>query len=246
MRRGWRLKKYLISSFDESYLAKFGVAWYASLRDIAKFDGVVMLIAFDMSGGGVALEALRSSGAAVVGVKSESDKRLQVLDLISEMQAHSEGTYAYFDIDGYFESSIDELYERRLPGKMHVTEGSLGFLCGDNRAWSIYRDYRKFERSCSLQASFNEFAWYNKNVVALDASWNCTESLRLPDGRKPKFFHYGRSKNLPGKISDLPFSYERKYPESFERWSNTISGRSLHDIKNIMVQKKVEPISDMG
>lgn len=240
------MKKYLISSFDESYFAKYGVAWYASLRDIAKFDGTVMLVAFDMEGGGVALNALRADGAAVVGVKSERDKRLQVLDLISEMQAHSEGTYAYFDIDGYFMSSIDELYERRLPGKMHVTEGSLGFLCGDNRAWSVYRDYRKFERFCSLQASFNDFVWYNKSVVALDGSWNCSDSLRIPEGKKPKFFHYGRAKSLPGRTCDMPFSYEVKHPESFARWADVISGRSSHDIKHIMVQRKIEPIPDMG
>lgn len=238
MRRRPRLKKYLVTAFDESYLAKFGVAWYASLRDVAKFDGVVMMVAFDMLGGGVPIEALKSSGAVVVGVKSQPDKRLQVLDMISELQAHGEGTYAYFDIDGYFNSSIDELYEKRLPGRLHVTEGSLGFLCGDNSAWSMYRDYRKFERSCQLKPSFVDFAQYNKRIVALDGSWNCTDSMRLPDGLVPKFFHYGRSKSLPQRTCDLPFSYEKKNPESFERWRKIISGHSLHDIKPVIIQRK--------
>ena len=48
MREGDKLNKFLVSSFDESYFVKYGVSWFASLKEIANFDGMVILLAFDI------------------------------------------------------------------------------------------------------------------------------------------------------------------------------------------------------
>ena len=248
MPKGDKLNQFLISSFDESYFYRYGVSWIASLKEISNFKGVVVLIAFDFKNQKI-IDVLKSNDLLVIQKDNVVEKREEVFDIISDLQEHSEGMYAYFDIDGYFDDNIQDLYDIDASDYLLVAgDSNMGFCAGKNDAWKFYKDYRKFENFLNFNRSLADFVEYNKHIVQIDYVWNCTEPNRIPIETKAKFVHYSYSiKQTADDIAEIEFSFQKKYPEHFNKWQNIFFGQAKPLLKNFLVRKKSnEPLFDMG
>jgi hypothetical protein len=239
LREGDKLNKFLVSSFDEAYFAKYGVSWFASLKEIANFDGMVILLAFDIENQKI-IDVLKSNNIVVLSKKNVTDKRREVFDTISELQAHSQGMFSYFDIDGYFNDDISDLFEIKTDEYlMFASDYNMGFCYGSNFGWQMYRDYRTFEKFFQFEHSISGFVNFNKRIAQIDNIWNCLEPNRLSSDVKPKFIHYNRSiKQVTDNISDLDFSFQKKYPDLYEKWQFEFYGHPKTTMKNFLVRKK--------
>ncbi len=239
MRKGDQLNKFLVSGFDENYFQRFGVSWFASLKEISKFDGIVVLLAFNVKNTKI-LEILKNNNVIVIHKENIQDKRLAIFDTISELQIHSQGKYAYFDIDGYFSDEINSLYEMETNDYLLIANAAnLGFCFGDNAAWNMFKDYRLFEKFFNFEHSSVDFLSLNKKISQIDSIWNCFEPYRLPEKTKIKFVHYSAAiKQTKNKFSEIDFSFENKYPEMYQKWNEIFYGHINPTIKNFLVRKQ--------
>ena len=242
------MNKFLISSFDEDYFARFGVSWFASLKEHANFDGVIILLAFDIKNQKI-IDVLKSNGVVVITKNNIENKRREAFDTIAELQNHSEGMYAYFDIDGYFDDDISNLYEIESGDNLLVaSDYNMGFCAGKNMGWRMYQDYRIFEKFFQFEHSLFDFVEFNKKIVQIDNVWNCLEPNRLSSEDKVKFVHYNHGiKKVTNDIAELDFSFQKKYPELHNKWQSIFYNQIKPSLKNFLVRKKPsESLSDLG
>jgi hypothetical protein len=214
------LNKFIFSCFTEDYFERFGAGWVGSLREISKFDGIIVFLSLGYKRQRV-MDALKANNITVLHEDDGANRRQIVFDKISDLQRHSPGVFAYMDFDGYFNGEINPMFEESNDGNLHMCENfSMGLVCGNNEAWNSYADYRKFENACGLMPSMNDFFSSNRKIAKLDSSWNCID-MDMDHVEKAKFIHYSTGlKQVPDGIESLELSFERRFPDYCAKWKS--------------------------
>jgi len=232
------LKKFIFSAFNSEYIDKYGASWIASLKEKSNFNGIVVLIALGYSCSKV-VDALKLEGITVINADDEEDRRKVVFDIIANLQKHSDGVYAYWDIDGYFNGDVNEIFDMCNDGNVHIANNSsLGFVCGNNQAWNIYSQYRDFENACGLKPSMYEFITQNHSVSLVDSCWNCL-AIDSASAIMSKFYHYPRIiRNTPDGMSRFDFYFDKTNQDMHDRWRHKIFGGLKPSMKRFIVNRK--------
>lgn len=232
------MNKFIFSCFTEEYFEKFGAGWIGSLRELSNFDGMVVLLSLGYKRQRV-MDALKTCNITVIHEEDRVNKRQIVFDKIADLQKHSPGCFAYIDFDGYFNGDINPLFEESNDGNLHICENlSMGLVCGNNKAWEAYGDYRKFENVCGLQPSMVDFLSNNSNMSKLDSSWNCL-NLDVEHVEKSKFIHYSSGiKKIPDGVDSLNLSFCQRNQDLYAKWKSIFFENQRPQIKLKMFGKK--------
>lgn len=232
------MNKFIFSSFTEEYFDRFGAGWVGSLREVSKFDGMVVLVSLGYKRQRV-LDILKSNDIAVLHEDDDDNRRQIVFGKIAELQKHSPGVFAYIDFDGYFNGDINPMFDESNDGNLHICENfSMGLVCGNNEAWNSYGDYRKFENVCGLMPSMVDFLSNNRKMSKLDSSWNCLD-LDTEHIESAKFLHYSTGlKQLPDRIERSELSFEKRQPEHHAKWNGLFFENQRQHIKLKMLGKR--------
>lgn len=238
MPKGTRLKT-IITAFDEVYFQRFGVGWLSSLREIGKYEGSIVAVAFSFGMNG-SVDKMRSMGVDIVHVKTCEDMRSRAVEIVLDMQRSNPGTYAYFDIDGHFEGDINPLFDISSDSELLVSEnGNLGMVCGDEKAWDRLGEYRKFESFCGFRHSIGNFANMNRFVKVVPNKWNHINPARVSEEPDARFVHYsGQMKYYKKFDSMIDSILASKSPDMVSRWKSELLGQN-----GLPLQKPIFPKS---
>ena len=242
------MQRCIVTSFDKQYWQDWGASWVASLKELAKYKGKVIIINLgDLPFG--ALGRLKELGFNVIPAVRRFDRppldRFVTLGLYAR---DNPGYYAYWEADAYFQADVDGVFEgsrlactidrSNLPGnRFHA-----GFLSGPSPAWEVFGNFLTFAAdfgNTSDQDILNDYCrCFGRLVDVADDHWNCTDlaNLKWRDG-----FYLGETLakvvHPAGPFKQMSdgrqYLFSEKYKNLHDDWhawlimGNTTSARSI-------------------
>src|SRR6516225_700222 len=105
------MQQCVVTSFDKRYWQEWGAAWVASLKELAKYKGNVVVINMgDLPG--PAVGRLKQLKFTVIPVVSRFDNppldRFVTLGLYGR---ENPGHYAYWEADAYFQADLEGVFD---------------------------------------------------------------------------------------------------------------------------------------
>jgi hypothetical protein len=102
-------RRYVSVYFDDPLWTYWGLSWVASLYDIARFQGDVLIIDGGMRDKAVGF--LKRLGATVVPLVKRDTPELDVIHTLAAYSKNNRGVYAFWDCVSYFQDNIDHLFD---------------------------------------------------------------------------------------------------------------------------------------
>lgn len=226
------MNDYIVTGFDLNYFNVFGISWLASLREIGNYKGKIIAVLYE-SFPSYIVDQLHLENV-VTFFSKEKKSRISTLDFILDYE--TEGKLAYWDVDGYFTSSVEEIFSFEEDRLILCENKNPGFFAGKQSSWKEFKKFRELTLFFEFSASTNFADFYPSLVTLVDDEWNYCEPARLLScPQKTKFVHLtGVIKSFPNK--ELLFS--ERYPEIHNEWLEKFSSKSL---KKKLIRSVVNP-----
>ena len=205
----------VITGFDYNYFNIFGISWLASLRELGKYSGPVLVITFDNFSKNI-VEKLSKENVFLTFCDKNKSRINTLKYFIDNILPEKNANYVYWDIDGYFEDCIEEVFSFSGNKLTFTNNKNTGFIIGNNIAWQEFKKYDGLLNLCSLQPSTDLPNYFPNLFNYVDDKWNYCEPARLLNSNKlNKFVHFsGAIKSVA--TEELLFS--TKYPEIYKEW----------------------------
>jgi hypothetical protein len=136
------MKKYVVSYADQSSWKTWTTYWLSSLNKFANFDGEVLLFFRGDLPSKPVLDKLSTKNIHVLAAANNySDRHCDLLASLGKIVSTHEddAVFIYWGIDSYFESDINELFDR---DNMVYCDG--GMIGGPGRLWEIFYNFGRF------------------------------------------------------------------------------------------------------
>jgi hypothetical protein len=202
----------VFTCFDNAYFNGFGISWIASLRTLGGYAGPIYAISFnDLPQ--TLVNRLSSENVFLLDAHDKPKSRETVFDSI---QKEVDGTFAYWDIDGYFLGDISSLVPK---DKLMFVDNMNGFFAGNKNSLAVCSEYNRLSDFCAFKRDFNVHRYFPNLVDFVGSEWNYQKVNRpLPQGTK--FVHFaGEMKNISTAFIRENLSFEAKYPEIHKEWA---------------------------
>lgn len=177
------MQKYAVTGFDENHWNRWGTSWLISLKELARFDGEIIVVGFGLSAS--IREKIISTGAMYLPGDFTGNIREDTLRKITELSIGKPGVYAYWDADVYFQINVDEVFDLAKDKFVVSANRNPGFLAGPHWQWQYLKDIQNMmifvegrpDVYACLVKNFGEF------VSTVDNTWNFTDIPSLkPEG----------------------------------------------------------------
>ena len=239
----------VVTSFDQKYWTDWGTSWVASLKELARYEGKVLVINLgDLPFG--AQTRLETLGFTVIPAIRRYKPPLDRFLTLAHYCRVNPGYYAYWEADAYFQAPLDGVFRtEQLVAVLDRTEFSpskdkysTGFLAGPAAAWDVFGSFLAFAAEFgnrSDQNILNAFARdFQGRVAEAEETWNYTAvtNLKWRDG----FYLGNELVNVVHPPSPLKYNQEgrqflfrERYRQLYAEWrswlvnGNNLSVRSL-------------------
>lgn len=202
---------YVVTGFDEHYWNRWGISWIASLKELAKYQGTILVVDFGLPK--PIKNELKELGAFLLPGKGSSH-RVGILNAIGEFAAKYPGVFAIWDADVYFQSNIDEIFDL-ANHKILATEYPGFVACSHDQ-------FVKIGNIQKLATSFNDsfhncLSFFPDSYTKVDATWNYTQVANLQELDHQKVIHpEGRIKAL---MIGKKIAFWERHPDIYERYT---------------------------
>lgn len=148
------MKKYVVSYADQSTWKTWATYWLSSLNKFANFDGEVLLFFRGDMPSKPVLDKLATKNIHVIAAANNyADRHCDLLASLGKIFSTQDDdtVFIYWGIDSYFESDINELFERKnmvycdfaqANQELHIPNG--GMIGGPVRLWEIFYNFGRF------------------------------------------------------------------------------------------------------
>ena len=142
MQKG-RKMNYVVTGINEGYWHNWGSSWILSLRDVAKYQGKVLVVAQNLSDS--TKNKLRSKEVEIIECeKDETNIRTSTIRKIMERAEKGDNKFVYWDADVFFQEEIDGIFDL-IEDKFLVTKNlNRGFIAARSKRWNTLEDIEKF------------------------------------------------------------------------------------------------------
>ena len=178
MQKG-RKMNYVVTGINEGYWQNWGSSWILSLRDVAKYQGKVLVVAHNLSDS--TKNKLKSKEVEIIECeKDEANVRTSTIRKIMERAEKGNNKFVYWDADVFFQEEIDSIFNL-IEDKFLVTKNlNKGFIAAQGKRWSTLEDVEKFMELAKDNIIYeNMFDLLVKNMEKLTTKieniWNFTE-----------------------------------------------------------------------
>lgn len=171
------MKKYIATGFDNTYWTYWGASWLTSLKDLAKYEGEIIIIDYNLSSSAKA--KIKDMGVNLIPSTSNKDSyRYNTIRIISELAKKENAIFAYWDADVYFQDKIDEIFDLAKSSLVVSENLNSGFIAGPSSEWNLVRD------ACSVVSFFkksniHEYILNSSKVKRISNTWNFVEMPQL-------------------------------------------------------------------
>lgn len=202
---------YVVTGFDENYWERWGLSWIISLKELAKFQGTILVVDFGLPQS--IKNQVKNLGAYLLPSQGEAH-RLAILEAISGFAAKYPGVYAIWDADAYFQSSIDEVFE--LASRQIVLTESPGFFACPHDQFGRLNKIKQLAEL--FQDSIHNCLSYFPNAYTkIEDAWNYTQVANLQELDCQKVIHpEGRIKAL---MTGKKIAFWERYPDLYEKYA---------------------------
>lgn len=197
----------IFTCFDSTYFKGFGIAWIASLRTLGGYNGPIYAISFSIFSQPL-IDKLANENVFILNAQDKPKSRETILNFI---QDEVDGNFAYWDVDGYFVGSIEDL---PVEDKLLFVKDSNGFFAGSKKSLFVCSEYNRLSDFCGFKRNFDVYKYFPNLVNFVGEEWNY-QQVNRPLPNNTKFIHFaGEMKNF---VRDN-LSFEVKYPEIYKKW----------------------------
>jgi hypothetical protein len=175
---------FIFTALNEKYYKLYAIPWIFSLRQIANFQGQVIIIDFGLSES--SKNELSKFNVVFIGGDQQIKKhfRFHALKIIAMFAEYNQGKIAWWDIDAYFQDNIDSLFEKDND-KFYVTKNlDFGFLYGSSNCWksvSFVDNVISFFDEPTDKSFHEYFLNFSDKVELIANEWNFIDIFSLED-----------------------------------------------------------------
>jgi hypothetical protein len=192
------MSNHVFTGLNEKYWDHFGSSWIYTLREVAKYQGEIIVV--DCGLHGLSKKKILEKGAKIITGSEANDIRIETIKQVSKYAKENKGKFVYWDADVFFEENIDKIFEE-INEKILLTEnGNPGFIAGPHYQWAFVEDIMNFMQTAkqpiTSPAVFKCLIdHFEKFIRHISNTWNFTglsqiESKKLEiEGEKPKVIH---------------------------------------------------------
>jgi hypothetical protein len=176
------MNNYIVTGFDEAYWERWGASWLISLKEIANYNGEVIVVGFNLSQS-TKNKLLEHKVNCIQGVYS-GNYRNDIFKCIAEFAKTNCGKFVYWDADVYFQENIDDIFD--LIHDDFLITANVGFLAGSSGRWTKILDiYSMFLLAKSNDDIFQCLVKHFSNFIfKIENCWNFADIPNLKDLNK--------------------------------------------------------------
>lgn len=254
------MERYLVTGSNTVFWNSWGLSWLASLKEFANYNGKVLIVhKGDFSPN--LLEKIRKHvNATAIPTPGISEKaRLDVYAAVAEYSRTQPGVYVYYDLDVYFQDSLEELFAAAANNIVLCKNKNPGMLGGSHESWQLIQNVLNLLSLTNPQANENTLVQclsdhFARFVETQDNIWNFAAIPNLKamgdklgsKSQTAKVVHpSGEIKNV---IVGRSILFSERHPALFNHWTSVFNSRNVSPRGFFKPrQKKHErSVSDMG
>lgn len=165
-------KNYVVTGFDNDYWNQWGSSFIASLKELAKYKGEIVVVSFGLSK--FIQDKLINYGIQVI-------QGNDTFQSISEFASQNAGIYAVWDADVYFQDNIDEIFE--LATNQIVVTENYGFYAASSEKFLFLQEVQKMISFLGkIDTDFYDYlSHYCPQIKKIGNTWNYTDVVKLQD-----------------------------------------------------------------
>lgn len=171
------MQTYLVTAFDNNSF-RYGISWIASLKELAKYDGKIVVIGFNLTSRNK--DIILATGVQLIEEEACDDFKKIIFNHILEIGSKENAVIAYWDPVVYFQKDISEV--------LNLAENNLiacvpGFLAGSSKCWQLIKDLNKIFSFLNLNEEYDQvlLRHFSGLVQEVDSCWNFSELGKLKD-----------------------------------------------------------------
>lgn len=171
------MQTYVATGFDDN-LFRYGISWIASLKELAKYDGKIIVVGFDLSNKNK--DKVLSTGVRLIEEPPSDNIKRITYDHIIKIASEEDAVFAYWDAVVYFQKNITHVLQ--LAEKKFAACSS-GFLAGPSKYWTILKDLKNIASFLNIDCEYHAILLqhFSSLVQEVESSWNYYEPARLKD-----------------------------------------------------------------
>jgi len=169
------MSNYIFTGLDDRYWDRFGASWIYTLREVAKYQGKIVIFDYGLSG--LAKKKIAEKEAVVIQSEKKEDIRFETIKQICKYAKTNKGKFVYWDADIFFEENVDELFEI-VEDKILLAENkNPGFIAGPHYQWAFIEDIIGFMDMAKQKANPSLVTecledHFEKLIKYVDNTWN--------------------------------------------------------------------------
>lgn len=192
------MKNYVFTGFDEKYWSNWGSSWVYSLREVANYEGDVIVVDCGLSD--ATRNKLVEKEVAIIKSDQEGDVKKRTFVEIANYSKKNKGNFVYWDADVFFESRIEEIF-KEVEDKILLSKNKNGgFIGAPYYQWVFMNDVLNFMKLTKqkdhsakligcLTENFDRFVKYVSNTWNFINLNQISENKIEVDEEKPIVIH---------------------------------------------------------